>query len=211
MGLFGVGGLKNAFNVGQLLLQDIVARSISLTQTTGNTAVQLVTGARLKLGTGTTDYLTSDGASTISAGGVLSGTCLSARDNTGAGGNVLNVGTVGTASLLVTTSAQVQIVNGAVLQYSGALTNTTAGNSTGAPGNATLNTPTGRSAIAAAAASVTITNSLVSATSIVLVALQTADATLNTIRTIIPGAGSFVVTGNAAATGNTNIGWVVFN
>lgn len=71
MGLYGGGGLKSLFNVGSLLLQDIVAKSISLTQASGSIAVQLVTGARLKLGTGTTDYLTSTGTTGILAGGNL--------------------------------------------------------------------------------------------------------------------------------------------
>lgn len=87
----------------------------------------------------------------------------------------------------------------------------TAGNSTGAPGNATLNTPTGRSAFAAAVSAVTITNNLVSATSIVLPVLQTVDGTLTQILTCVPASGSFTCTGNAAATGTTNFGWMVIN
>lgn len=71
MGLFGNGGLKSGFNVAALLLQDIVARSISLTQASGSIAVQLVTGARLKLGGGTSDYLESNGTNTITAAGAL--------------------------------------------------------------------------------------------------------------------------------------------
>lgn len=87
----------------------------------------------------------------------------------------------------------------------------TAGNSTGSPGNATLNTPTGRSAFAAAASAVTVTNSLVSATSIVLPVLQTVDGTLTQILTCVPASGSFTCTGNATATGTTNFGWMVIN
>lgn len=67
---FGFQGLKNAgASIAQIIAglvgQDIVARSISLTQASGSTAVQLVTGARLKLGTGTTDYMFSNGTTTI--------------------------------------------------------------------------------------------------------------------------------------------------
>jgi hypothetical protein len=71
MGFFAKSGLESGFNVAALLLQDIVARSITLTQAASSVAVQLVTGARLKLGTGTTDYLTSDGSTTITAAGAL--------------------------------------------------------------------------------------------------------------------------------------------
>ncbi len=85
-----------------------------------------------------------------------------------------------------------------------------AGNSTGTPGNATINLATGRSAIAAGASTVTITNSLVSATSIVFVVLQTNDATA-ILKNVVPGAGSFVVNTTAAVTGNTNFGWWTIN
>lgn len=84
-----------------------------------------------------------------------------------------------------------------------------AGNSTASPGNATLNTQKGRSAFAAAASSVTITNSKVTSTSIVHATLATIDATLTQILTVVPGSGSFVVTGNAAATGTTNFAWSI--
>jgi hypothetical protein len=75
---------------------------------------------------------------------------------------------------------------------------------TGTPGAATINKPAGRVAIAATASSVTVTNSLVSATSIVLATLQTTDGTLTSIKSVVPGAGSFVITGNAAATAAVN-------
>lgn len=75
--MIGWSGWKSAIQsvaqtVAQLVGQDIVARSISLTQTATNVAVQLVSGARLKLGTGTTDYLISAGSSLISAAGDFS-------------------------------------------------------------------------------------------------------------------------------------------
>jgi hypothetical protein len=85
-----------------------------------------------------------------------------------------------------------------------------AGNSTGTPGNATLNFPAGRSAIAAGATTVTITSSFVSASSIILVCLQTNDATA-ILKNVVPGAGSFVVNLTAAATANTNFCWFVMN
>lgn len=81
----------------------------------------------------------------------------------------------------------------------------------GTPGNATINTARGRAAFAAAASAVTITNSLVTASSTVLVSLSAADATLTSILRTVPGAGSFTVTGNAAATGATAFDFVVFN
>jgi len=83
--------------------------------------------------------------------------------------------------------------------------------SSGTPGNVTNNNPRGLVAIAAAATSVTVTNSLVTATSHVLCQLQTADGTLTNINSVVPGAGSFTITGNAAATGVTKVAFMVIN
>jgi hypothetical protein len=58
---------------------------------------------------------------------------------------------------------------------------------------------------------VVITNSLVTATSVVVAVLQFVDATLTQILSVVPGAGSFTVTGNANATAATKVGWIVFN
>lgn len=82
-----------------------------------------------------------------------------------------------------------------------------AADSTGTPGAATQNTRKGRAAIAIGAAAVTITNSLVTATSIIGVALQSNDATLTQILRVVPGSGSFVITGNANATAAANVAW----
>lgn len=83
--------------------------------------------------------------------------------------------------------------------------------SSGTPGNVTINKPAGKFAVAIGASTVTVTNSLVTAASHVFCQLQFADATLNEIRTVIPGAGSFVFTGNANATAATKVAFVVIN
>jgi len=80
----------------------------------------------------------------------------------------------------------------------------------GTPGNTTINTTSGRAAFAAAGGSVTVTNSKCAATSKVFVQLGSADATLTSVR-VTPGAGSFVVTGNAAATGTTIFDFLLVN
>lgn len=80
----------------------------------------------------------------------------------------------------------------------------------GAPGNGTANTTSGRAAFAAAGTTVTVTNSKCTANSKVFVQLGGADATLTSVR-VTPGAGSFVVTGNAAATGTTPFDFIVVN
>lgn len=81
----------------------------------------------------------------------------------------------------------------------------------GTPGAATINKPMGKVAIAAGAASVVVTNSLVTADSHVEAVLQFGDATLTQILRVVPGAGSFTVTGNANATAATKVSFKVTN
>lgn len=78
-------------------------------------------------------------------------------------------------------------------------------------GNRTVNKPAGINAFAAAGTAVTITNSFVKTTSVVLCVLQTVDATMVSISSVVPASGSFTITGTAAATGTTKFGWMVFN
>lgn len=81
----------------------------------------------------------------------------------------------------------------------------------GTPGNTTINQPKGRVAIAAGASSVVVTNSLCLATSTVLAIINqaTADATLTQIVRVVPAAGSFTIYGNANATANTVVDFVL--
>lgn len=81
--------------------------------------------------------------------------------------------------------------------------------STGSPGAATQNTRRGRVAIAIGSASVVVTNSLVTTSSVITATLQTVDATLTQLLTVVPGSGSFTITGNATATAATNVCWVL--
>lgn len=77
----------------------------------------------------------------------------------------------------------------------------------------TQNTTNGKAAIAAGAASVVITNSLVDIGSKVLavVAQATADTTLLRVERIVVADGSFTLFGNGNATATTIIDWVVVN
>lgn len=83
----------------------------------------------------------------------------------------------------------------------------TAGGTTGAQ---TINKASGTVNFAAAATSLVVTNSLVTANSIVLCVVRTNDATA-TIKNVVPTSGSFTITLNAAATAETSVGFVVFN
>lgn len=84
----------------------------------------------------------------------------------------------------------------------------TTSDSSATPGNQTASTRVGRCSIAAAGTSVTVTNALCTVNSNVGAQVSTNDATA-IIKNVVPGAGSFVVTLNAAATGTTNIDWEI--
>lgn len=86
-----------------------------------------------------------------------------------------------------------------------------ASNESGTPGAAVINRPSGQVSVAIGAASVTVTNDLVTATSVVIATLQFIDATFTQILSVVPGAGSFVITGNAVAAAPTKIGFIVIN
>lgn len=78
------------------------------------------------------------------------------------------------------------------------------------PGAATINKSAGRVAIAAGQSSVVVTSANCFATSIVMLQLETNDATLNRV-IAVPAAGSFTITGNANATGNTKVSYTITN
>jgi hypothetical protein len=138
---------------------------------------------------------------TVTATGALAGASAAVTNNATVGGTL---GVTGATTLSST------------LAVTGATTHTgkvsfDATDSSGTPGAATVNKPSGQASIAIGTDSVVITNSLVTATSVVVAVLQFVDATLTQILSVVPGAGSFTVTGNANATAATKVGWIVFN
>lgn len=80
----------------------------------------------------------------------------------------------------------------------------------GTTGNQTINKTTGTVNIAASGTTVTVTNSLVSTSSLVFAVIRTNDTTA-TIKNVVPGSGSFVITLTAAATAEVSIGFLVVN
>lgn len=78
----------------------------------------------------------------------------------------------------------------------------------GTPGNVTINKPTGQVAMAALSGSLTVTNSMVTTSSVVIVVLQ--DTTdLSYIRGVVPAAGSFTIVMSGAVTAPRKIGFLV--
>lgn len=80
----------------------------------------------------------------------------------------------------------------------------------GTTGNQTINKASGTVNIAAAGTSVTVTNSLCTVSSTIIPVIRTNDATA-VIKNVVPGAGSFVITLNAATTAEISIGFLVIN
>jgi hypothetical protein len=80
----------------------------------------------------------------------------------------------------------------------------------GTPGDQTIHKLSGKAAIDTLASACTITNVNVTANSIVMVTPLDNDATLVTYKAV-PTAGSFTVTGNAAATAPWKFSWFVIN
>lgn len=84
----------------------------------------------------------------------------------------------------------------------------TYGDSSAVPGNATLNTMTGRSAIAATATACIVTNSNCVAASDVQVQLEDLDSVALQVK-VVPAAGSFTVTAVGAANATTKFRWAI--
>ncbi len=80
----------------------------------------------------------------------------------------------------------------------------------GTTGNQTINKTSGRVNIAAGGSTLTVTNSLCTANSIVVATIGTNDAT-GTIKNVVPGAGSFVITLTATATAELAVNWIIVN
>jgi len=148
-------------------------------------------------GTGGSGTNISGGSITI-AGGRGTGT--------GLGGSItLQVAAAGVSgSSLNTLVSIITIASTGLISYP---TTVTAGGTTGAQ---TINKISGTVNFAAAATSLLVTNSLVSTTSLVFVVVRTNDATA-TIKHVVPAAGSFTITLNAAATAETSVGFYVIN
>lgn len=100
---------------------------------------------------------------------------------------------------------------GAYLSFqvqSSGLVNQRGTDSTASPGAATIDRPIGKSAIAIGAASVVITNNLVTAASHIVITPHARDATCKEL-IAVPASGSFTVSGNGNATAALPFSWRV--
>lgn len=221
-------GISGAINISSGESTESSANSVL----TGN--IQIVTGNVSSSGTGCTSGLLSIGTGTTStgtgsaSGGVTIGTgssgyqsgelLLITGDGTVAndaysGGVTLATGAVtGTAN-----SGDIRFVPGSIgtglqgkvsvesrIQF---LATNTAGGTTGAQ---TINKSSGTVNFAATATTLVVTNSLVTADSIVFAVVRTDDSTA-TIKNVVPTSGSFTIKLTAAATAETSVGFFVIN
>lgn len=101
-------------------------------------------------------------------------------------------------------------IEAALIAQGIAVASTAASTSTGAQ---TINAMSGKSAVAAGASSVVITNNLVTAGSKIMayVSQATADTTFTSVLRVVPAAGSFTIFGPANATAATLVDWVLLN
>lgn len=125
--------------------------------------------------------------------------------------STIKLGNIGISGLDLDGSVNFNYSGGATratVNANSGIINQSGTDSSGTPGNIQIDKPTGKSAIAIGAASVTITNSLCAATSIVIITPHARDATCTDL-IAVPGAGSFVVSGAAAATAAVPFSWMV--
>jgi hypothetical protein len=86
-----------------------------------------------------------------------------------------------------------------------------AASSAGSPGNATINKPAGRSAIAAGNNTMTLTNSYINSSSMIFVVMEGSDATAKSIYAGSPGSGVVNISLDANCTSNVIFHWWVLN
>lgn len=228
----GGGGLSEPVTLTQTLTGVAAAFSGTITSSvaSASNAYLQATGARLKLGAGTTDYFTSDGLTKITAAGDLRVS------------NDLTVGTVRPPSVLSVISGSsdgasstylevysnnaamsnagarlLRLYNGnATLAFSVApegnmVFERTGADSTASPGAATINKAAGKSAIASGATSAVVTNSTVTANSIVMLTPLDIDATNCPAWSAVPAAGSFTATCSGTLGATWKFSWMVVN
>jgi hypothetical protein len=166
----------------------------------GGKNIAATTGFARASGTGTwigarLDY-TINNTGTYS--GTVTGFYLNATETsiTGTTHNLLN--------LLIGGSSRFRVGNSGKITFDSTIT---AGGTTG---NQTINKPSGTVNIAASGTTVTVTNNLVTTSSIVTAVVRTNDSTAY-IKNVVPSAGSFVITLGSAATAETSIGFIVNN
>lgn len=165
-------------------------------------------------------YLDNNRGSYASYGGQLYGGATNAAGNMfgqsradkyiifadGASNAGMAIGTLTSDFFILGTNNTARMTLGATGSLALERTNTAGGTT----GDRTINLMAGSVNFAGAATSLTVTNSLVSATSNIFVMIQTNDTTA-VIKNVVPGAGSFVINMGTAPTAETRVAFWVTN
>ena len=167
-------------------------------------------------------------ANIIVAGGVITSAVIVNKGSKYTNGDILSASGLGagsgftyTISSLSTGSTGIKVLNSTDTttdtwtgiewtQFGNKIVVPTKITTVGTTGNQTINKINGTVNIAAGGTTVTVTNSKVSATSNVFAVIKTNDATA-ILKNVVPSAGSFIITLNAATTSETAIGFFIIN
>lgn len=141
----------------------------------------------------------------FAVGAGTGGYCFNSVSGAGTGYGCLNSNGA-TASFKLTGAAGSGFGDLKVRQYYADATNT----ATGTTGNQTINKSAGTVNVAASGTTITVTNSLVTANSLVYAIARTNDATC-AVKNAVPAAGSVVINMTAACTAETSVGFLVVN
>jgi len=181
----------NSINLLNTQTTTIDAFGVATNLSIGNTATAAQTVNMFTASTGASTY-------NIATGATLTATTKTINIGTaGVSGSTTNV-SIGSA----TGGGQINLNERVIFQST-----ETAGGTTG---NQTINLPSGSVNFAAAATSITVTNSLATTTSHIFCTIETNDATA-TIKNVVRASGSFTINLNAAATAETRVGFLVIN
>lgn len=188
------------------------AKTFSAAASFGSTVV--LTGAALTVGPGTPDgnswisaAFTNGAQNGITAIGPNSSkVTMVGRTSSSEATLIVNLGTntVDALSVQDNGSAVFSIGDGGNMKLDRTITGA------GTTGNQTINKLSGTVNFAAAATSLTVTNSLVTTSSIVYAVLRTNDSTCR-LATVVPGSGSFVINMTAGCNAETSVGFLVTN
>ena len=178
-------------------------------------------GAQIQYNDGTgilaadSDFTFQPGTNTMSVPNAIVTTLLDAQGNVDLGSNTADtVSVLGLVDTNVVPSAGTETLGSAANRWAEVhafqfLTDKTI-TASGTTGAQTINKIAGSVNFAAAATSLVVTNSLVTANSVIIATVGTNDATMTSVQ-VVAGAGSFTIHANAAATAETRVDFLVIN
>lgn len=161
------------------------------------------------------DFTFQPGTNTMSVPNAIITTLLDAQGNVDLGSNTADtVSVLGLVDTNVVPSAGTETLGSAANRWAEVhalqfLTDKTI-TASGTTGAQTINKIAGSVNFAAAAISLVVTNSLVTANSVIVATVGTNDATMTSVQ-VVAGAGSFTIHANAAATAETRVDFLVIN